>query len=74
LCARATPKGSEALGFALIVSVNNLTGQGADVVGSKLVDSHWSFRSLVLLNAGTTLFVLILLPFLPKTLLGTRDV
>lgn len=73
LCARSTPKGSEALGFALIVSVTNLTTQGADVIGSVLVGAKWSFPDLVLLNAGTSLVVLILLPFLPRTLLGTRD-
>ena len=73
LCARSTPRGSEALGFSLIVSVTNLSQQGADVIGSRLYDAYHNFPGLVFLNAGTTLVVLVLLPFLPRALMGTRD-
>jgi len=73
MIARSTPRGSEALGFALVVSVTNLTQQGADFLGSKLWDNHWTFSNMVFLNAGTSLVVLVLLPFLQWRLMRMRD-
>ena len=74
LSARATPRGIEGLGFALMMSVRNLTMMGADVIGSSLMDRHHvSFFHLVWLNAGTTALVLVVIPFLPKILLESRD-
>jgi hypothetical protein len=73
LAARATPKGCEGLGYSLMLSIRNVAGSGADVVGSHLADHKWSFGSLVILNAGTTAIVLLLLPFLPAALMRSKD-
>jgi hypothetical protein len=73
LAARATPKGSEGLGYSLILSIRNVALFGADVVGSYLVDHKWPFSNLVYLNAGTTAAVLLLLPFLPAGLMSGKD-
>jgi len=73
LAARSTPKGCEALGYSLILSVSNVAQFGADVVGSHLADNHWPFAHLVYLNAGTTAIVLVLLPFLPSALMRSKD-
>jgi MFS family permease len=73
LAARATPKGCEGLGYSLILAFRNVALFGADVVGSYLVDHKWTFSNLVLLNAGTTAIVLLLVPFLPAALKGSKD-
>ena len=73
LAARATPKGCEGLGYSLILSMRNVALFGADIVGSRLSDNKWPFAWLVFLNAGTTLVVLILLPFLPRKIMASRD-
>lgn len=73
LAARATPVGAEGLGYSLILSIRNLALFSADKVGSNLADAKWDFSWLVFLNAGTTIVVLVLLPFLPKVLLASRD-
>jgi predicted MFS family arabinose efflux permease len=74
LAARATPKGSEALGFCIILSVWNFTTMLSDYLGSWLYKA-WSltFAHLVWLNAGTTLLVLLAVPFLPRALTDRRD-
>jgi hypothetical protein len=73
LAARATPRGCEGLGYSLMLSVRNVAVFGADVVGSHLADNKWSFSSLVYLNSATTAIVLVLLPFLPATLMQSKD-
>jgi Na+/melibiose symporter-like transporter len=73
LAARATPKGCEGLGYSLMLSIRNVAGSGADIVGSHLADHKWPFDSLVFLNAGTTAIVLLLLPFLPAALMRSKD-
>lgn len=74
LAARATPPGSEALGFALMMSVLNAAQSLSDVFGSWLMDQHHvSFLRLVWLNAGTTALVLFVIPLLPSTLIERRD-
>jgi predicted MFS family arabinose efflux permease len=74
LAARATPSGSEALGFALMMSVLNAAQSLSDIFGSWLMDQrHVSFLKLVWLNAGTTAFVLVLIPLLPSALITHRD-
>jgi predicted MFS family arabinose efflux permease len=74
LAARATPRGCEGLGFALMMSLRNLAVNGADWVGSWLMQTwHWSFPDLVFINAGTTLLVLLALPFLSAELLAGSD-
>lgn len=74
LAARATPRGSEALGFAVMMSVRNGALGASDVFGSWLIGGHHvSFPSLVWLNAGTTALVLVVIPWLPAILLDRRD-
>jgi hypothetical protein len=74
LAVRATPKGCEGLGFALIMSFRNVALFGADYVGSLLSDNNkWPFEWLVYLNAGTTALVLIILPLIPTTLMVIRN-
>ncbi|MGA2401038.1 MAG: MFS transporter [Syntrophobacteraceae bacterium] len=74
LAARATPRGCEGLGFALMMSLRNLAVNGADWVGSWLMQSwQWSFSWLVFINAGTTLLVLFAVPFVSVDLLKGSD-
>lgn len=65
---------SEALGFALMMSVLNAAQSLSDVFGSWLMDQHHvSFFNLVWLNAGTTALVLAVIPLLPSALIERRD-
>ncbi len=74
LAARATPKGSEAIGYAVMMSVWNLTNALSDWTGSSLYSRfHLTFRDLVWVNAGTTVLVLLVVPFLPAALMSRRD-
>jgi predicted MFS family arabinose efflux permease len=75
IAARATPKGSEAIGYAVMMSVWNFTNMGADVVGSKLFDSvlHQQLMPLVWIDAATTLVVILAVPFMPKALSMRED-
>ncbi len=74
MAARATPVGSEGLGYSLILSFRNVALFGADYLGSMLADQkHWSWESMVTLNAVTTGIVLVLIPFIPKIILSTKD-
>lgn len=74
LMVRATPAGSEALGFALLVSVRNICLFGGDWFGSYLLDQyHLQFGTLVLLNAATTLIAVPLSLLLPLALVNVRD-
>lgn len=74
LAARGTPKGCEALGYSVMMSVWNLTNSLSDVTGSWLFTRfHLTFTDLVWLNAGTTALVLLVIPFLPRNLLAQTD-
>jgi BT1 family len=74
LAVRATPRGSEGLGYSLMLSVRNLALFGTDVLGSKLLDSYgWSFNSLVIANSVTTALALPFVFLLPMALVGRRD-
>jgi predicted MFS family arabinose efflux permease len=74
LAARGTPRGSEALGYSVMMSVWNLTNSLSDWVGSSLFTHYGlTFEHLVWLNAGTTALVLVAVPFLPAALLQRRD-
>lgn len=72
LAARATPKGSESFGYALLMSVYNIAVFAvSNPVGSWLyelqqVGWHHNLSRLVWLNTGTSLLALVLLPLLPK--------
>jgi predicted MFS family arabinose efflux permease len=74
LAARATPKGSEALGYSIIISVWNWGLLFSDLIGSGLYEKwHLTFKQLVWANAATTLVVLIAVPFLPKLLVDRKE-
>ncbi|ENZ83450.1 arabinose efflux permease family protein [Caulobacter vibrioides OR37] len=71
---RATPRGSEALGFAVFMAVRNFFLFGSDWLGSALIDHvHLRFETLVVLNAGMTLLAALLAQRLPAELLEARD-
>lgn len=58
---RSAPKGSEALGFALMVSVRNLSLFGADWLGSAAMETyHLQFSTMAIANG---LISMIALPF-----------
>jgi predicted MFS family arabinose efflux permease len=74
LAARATRKGGEGLGFALMMSVRNGALALSDIIGSHLVDQYQiGFLHLVWLNAATTALVLLAVPFLPHALMDRSD-
>jgi hypothetical protein len=74
LAVRATPRGSEGLGFSLMVSVRNLALFGTDWFGAKLLDLHAvSFDWLVIANSVTTAITVPLVFLLPALIVGTRD-
>jgi len=74
LAVRATPKGSEGLGFSLMMSVRNLTLFGSDWFGSKLLDVyHLQFNTLVLANAAITFIAVPLVLLLPKVIVRAKD-
>ncbi len=74
LAVRATPAGSEGLGFSLMVSVRNLALFGTDWFGSKLLDAyHFSFDSLVIANSVTTAVAVPLVFLLPGIIVGRKD-
>lgn len=74
LAARATPKGSEGLGYSLMMSVRNFALYGTDILGSALMDKHhFTFNSLVLSNAATTAITIPLVLLLPFSLVARKD-
>jgi MFS family permease len=74
LAVRSTPRGSEGLGFSLMMSVRNFTLFGSDWAGSKLLDVyHLQFNTLVLANAATSFIVIPLVLVLPSIVIMTRD-
>jgi MFS family permease len=74
LAVRATPAGSEGLGFSLMVSVRNLALFGTDWFGSKLLDQYgFAFDTLVIANSVTTALAVPLVFLLPRLLVGRRD-
>ncbi len=74
LAIRATPAGSEGLGFSLMMSVRNLALFGTDWFGSRLMDQfHIGYNSLVYANTATTLMTVPLVLLLPKLIVGRRD-
>ena len=74
LAIRATPQGSEAFGYSLMMSVWNLGMSLSDVLGSWLfAHYHLNFMNLVWLNAGTTALALFAIPFLPASIIQPRE-
>jgi len=74
LAARATPKGSEAVGYSVIMSVWNWGLFFSDLLGSALYQNYGlTFKNLVWVNAGTTVLVLFAVPFLPSLLVDNKE-
>ncbi len=74
LSVRATPRGSEGLGFALMISISNFARFGTDWVGSAMLDKlHLPFSNLVLMNAATTLIAVPFVLLLPGVLVTRRE-
>lgn len=74
LSVRATPRGSEGLGYALMISINNLARIGTDFLGSLMLDKlHLPFSTLVVTNAATTAIAVPLVLLLPAALVMRRE-
>lgn len=74
LSARATPRGSEALGYSLLMSLGNLSIGLSDIFGTWLAERfHLKFMDMIWINAATTALVLIFIPFLPRVLVSQRE-
>jgi hypothetical protein len=74
LAVRATPPGSEGLGFSLMMSVRNLALFGTDWLGSTLLEKyHLKFSELVLANSATTLITVPLVFLLPALLVWRKE-
>ena len=74
LAARATPSGSESLGYALSLSIWNLADTISDVLGSKLYDFFsLEFNDLVWINTITTAAIIIFVPLIPKGISTSTD-
>ncbi len=84
LATRATPRGGEAMGYALMMSVRNVALLGGDTIGSYLMEHHvrlpfggqikpLTFGELVWVNIGFTLIALVAVPLLPRTLMRHRE-
>ena len=74
LLARSTPKGCEALGYAIIFSFGNISNGISDVLGSSWFEKFGdSFTPMVWINSGTSALVLLVIPFLPKSLVAHTD-
>lgn len=79
LAARATPRGSESFGYALLMSVYNIAVFAiSNPLGSWLYELpnsvwHHNLIRLIWLNTGTSLIAFVLVPLLPRALLTHRD-
>jgi predicted MFS family arabinose efflux permease len=71
---RATPAGSEALGFSLMVSVRNLSLFGADWLGAKAMETyHFQFGTMAIANGLVSLIALPLIFLLPGFIMDHAD-
>jgi predicted MFS family arabinose efflux permease len=71
---RATPEGSEALGFSLMVSVRNLSLFGADWLGAKAMETyHLQFSSMAIANGVVSLIALPFVFLLPGLIVDQKD-
>ena len=75
LAARTTPKGSEALGYSLMLSVWNLGLMAGGKMGPMLYEGilHKNMNQLIWLNAIITLAGLVLVWLIPRALVANRD-
>jgi len=75
LAVRSTPKGSEALGYSVLLSVWNIGLMIGGKTGPMLYQRvlHKDMNSLIWLNAGVTLAGVLLVFLLPKALVERRE-
>ena len=74
LAARATPRGSEALCYSLLMSALNLGGSASNVFGSWLYDKqHVPLPDLIWINAVTSALPLLALRLIPPALTAQPD-
>jgi predicted MFS family arabinose efflux permease len=75
LAVRSTPKGSEALGYSLLISVWNIGLMIGTKTGPWLYENVFNrqMNSLIWLNAGVTLAGVIIVFLLPKKLVERRE-
>ena len=74
LAARATPRGSEALCYSLLMSASNLGVSVANVFGSWLYErQHVPLPDLIWINAITSALPLLALPLIPRALMAKPD-
>jgi MFS family permease len=79
LAARATPRGSESFGYALLMSVYNIAVFAiSNPIGSWLYELphsawHHNLTRLIWLNTGTSVLAFALVPLLPRMLLTHSD-
>jgi MFS family permease len=71
---RATPAGSEALGFSLMISVRNLSLFGADWLGAKAMEAyHLQFSTMTIANGLVSLIALPFIFLLPGLIVDGKD-
>ena len=75
LAVRSTPKGSEALGYSLLISVWNIGLMIGSKTGPALYQNFFGqeMNRLIWLNAGVTLAGIAIVLLLPKKLVDTRE-
>ena len=75
LAVRSTPKGSEALGYSLLISIWNIGLMIGAKIGPTLYEHvlHKNMNQLIWLNAGVTLAGLVLVVLIPKALVEKRE-
>ncbi|HUC85568.1 MAG TPA: hypothetical protein VL970_10280 [Candidatus Acidoferrales bacterium] len=75
LAVRSTPKGSEALGYSVLISVWNIGLMLGTKTGPMLYERafHQHMNQLIWLNAGVTLAGIILVFLLPRKLVEKRE-
>jgi len=71
---RATPAGSEGLGFSLMVSVRNLSLFGADWIGAKAMETyHFHFSTMAIANGLISLVAVPFIFLLPGFIVDRKD-
>ena len=74
LAARSTPKGSEALGYGLIMAVWSNIQQFAPWLGSTLNQTfHVSLSGLIWINVAVAMALVGLVPLMPRSIMSRRE-
>jgi predicted MFS family arabinose efflux permease len=74
LAVRSTPRGCEALGFALMMSIRNFGISMSDVLGTQVMQSYdVAFDTMVVVNGSTSLLVVAFVFLLPTAVVMRRE-